>query len=242
MPFSKRLAKDKAYALHNRPSRDSGVESRHHRSPLEHKQTYLTDDVGAVSDAPHSQKCRGLAECWACPIQPFEGSRFRSRRALWDFNRTWLGSFVPYVETKHSDKPGTVAYFKDGAKMLGGSDLTALRLDEVNDQHAQRFTTQRSKLSASRVNCGLRTLRRALNLAYQWGTLEHPAKITGERRTSEGPCTDGCRSNCLSCRLPSAVAGCRDDHSRNRNAPRRGFYASMGTGTTQCRAATATSC
>jgi integrase len=62
--------------------------------------------------------------------------------------------------------------------MLHGSDLAALRLDEVNDQHAQRFTAQQVKLSASRINCGLRTLRRALNLACQWGTLDRPAKIT----------------------------------------------------------------
>ena len=80
--------------------------------------------------------------------------------------------FVPYVETKHASKPATVAYYKDGAKMVNGSDLAGLCLDEVNDQQAQRFTAQRAKLSASRINCGLRTLRRALNLAYQWGTLE----------------------------------------------------------------------
>ena len=93
--------------------------------------------------------------------------------------------FVPYVETKHASKPATVAYYKDGAKMVYGSDLAGLCLDEVNDQQAQRFTAQRAKLSASRINCGLRTLRRALNLAYQWGTLERPAKITlakGERQ------------------------------------------------------------
>ena len=40
------------------------------------------------------------------------------------------------------------------------------------------------RLSASRINCGLRTLRRALNLAFEWGKLERPVKITlakGER-------------------------------------------------------------
>jgi integrase len=92
---------------------------------------------------------------------------------------------VPYVATKHSEKPGTVEYYTDGKKMLCNTDIGALRLDEVNDQHAQRFAAQKSKLSASRINCGLRALRRALNLAYQWGTLEKPAKITlakGERQ------------------------------------------------------------
>jgi len=93
--------------------------------------------------------------------------------------------FVPYVQVKHADKPGTVDYYTDGKKMLCNTDLGSLLLDEVNDQHAQRFVAQKSKLSASRINCGLRTLRRALNLAYQWGTLEKPAKVTlakGERQ------------------------------------------------------------
>ena len=93
--------------------------------------------------------------------------------------------FVPYVEVKHAEKPGTVEYYTDGSKMVCDTDLGGLRLDEVNDQHAQRFAAQKSKLSASRINCGLRTLRRMLNLAYQWGALERPAKITlatGERQ------------------------------------------------------------
>jgi integrase len=93
--------------------------------------------------------------------------------------------FLPYVETKHAEKPGTVQYYTDGKKMLCDTDLGALRLDEVNDQHAQKFAAQKAKLSASRINCGLRTLRPALNLAYQWQKLEKPAKVTlakGERQ------------------------------------------------------------
>jgi len=93
--------------------------------------------------------------------------------------------FVPFIETKHAEKPGTVEYYSDGAKMVCDTDLGSLHLDEVNDQHAQRFAAEKSKLSASRINCGLRTLRRALNLAYQWGKLDRPAKVTlakGERQ------------------------------------------------------------
>jgi integrase len=44
--------------------------------------------------------------------------------------------------------------------------------------HAQHFAAKYGKLSPSRINCGLRTLRRALNLAFEWGRLERPAKIT----------------------------------------------------------------
>jgi hypothetical protein len=86
--------------------------------------------------------------------------------------------FLPYVETKHANNPGTVAYHKDGAKMLDSSDLASLRLDEVTISTRNGSRAQRSKLSASRINCGLRTLRRALSVAYQWGTLERPAKVT----------------------------------------------------------------
>ncbi len=93
--------------------------------------------------------------------------------------------FVPYVEAKHAAKPSTVEYYKDGSKMLQTSELAGLRIDEITDQHAQRFAAHHSKLSPSRINCGLRTLRRALNLAYQWSKLERPAKVTlakGERQ------------------------------------------------------------
>jgi integrase len=92
--------------------------------------------------------------------------------------------FQPYVETKHAEKPGTVEYYKDGVKMLLKSGLASQRLDQINDQGAQQFAARLSHLSASRINCGLRTLRRALNLAVEWGKLQTPAKIKlaqGER-------------------------------------------------------------
>jgi integrase len=59
------------------------------------------------------------------------------------------------------------------------------RNSEISDQHAQHFAAKYAALSASRINCGLRTLRRALNLAFEWGKLERPVKITlakGERQ------------------------------------------------------------
>jgi integrase len=44
--------------------------------------------------------------------------------------------------------------------------------------HAQQFEAKYAGLSASRINCGLRGLRRALNLAFEWGKLERPVKVT----------------------------------------------------------------
>jgi integrase len=52
-----------------------------------------------------------------------------------------------------------------------------VRLSELTDQHAQEFARKLSALSPSGINRGLRTLRRALNLAYQWGKIEKPCKV-----------------------------------------------------------------
>jgi integrase len=102
---------------------------------------------------------------------------------LGDFLRK---EFVPYVETKHANKPLTVrTYVQVANNMLGTSSLTGLRLDQITDQHAQQFVGQRSHLSASRINMGLRVLRLVLHLAEQWGKLDRAPKIAlakGERR------------------------------------------------------------
>lgn len=82
-------------------------------------------------------------------------------------------------------KPSTATYYHDGAKRLLASDLSGLRLDEITNQHAGQFAAKYSHLSASSINCGLRTLRRALHLAHEWGKLEKMPKITlakGERQ------------------------------------------------------------
>ena len=93
--------------------------------------------------------------------------------------------FQPFVKTKHAVKPSTVEYYLDGVKMIQRCDWSSLSLDKITDQHAQHFAGKHAKLSPSRINCGLRTLRRALNLAFEWGKLDRPAKITlakGERQ------------------------------------------------------------
>jgi integrase len=102
---------------------------------------------------------------------------------LGDFLRK---EFIPYVETKHANKPLTVrAYVGAANNMLGASSLAGLRLDQITDQHAQQFVAQRSHLSASRINTGLRVLRIALHLAEQWGKLDRVPRIAlakGERK------------------------------------------------------------
>lgn len=93
--------------------------------------------------------------------------------------------FVPFVKTKHATKPRTAEYYADGANMVHRCDWASEPLDKISDQHAQHFAAKYAALSASRINCGLRSLRWALNLAFEWGKLERPVKITlakGERQ------------------------------------------------------------
>lgn len=95
--------------------------------------------------------------------------------SLKDFLKNY---FLPFAQTKHAEKPSTLRYYKQGSDMLNKSSLAGLKLDDVTDQTAQIFAAYYSKLSPSGINRGLRTLRRALNLAYQWGKIDKPIKIS----------------------------------------------------------------
>lgn len=85
--------------------------------------------------------------------------------------------FIPDVKVTHKAKPKTVQYYNQGAAMLKRSALAGLRLDELTGEHAGRFAGEYSRLSPSGINQGLRTLRRALNLAYQWGVIDRPIRV-----------------------------------------------------------------
>jgi integrase len=86
--------------------------------------------------------------------------------------------FLPFAETRHAAKPATLRYYKVGAASLTNSNLATMRLDEITDQHAQQYAAKLGNLSPSTINCGLRTLRRALYLAAEWGTIDRRPKIS----------------------------------------------------------------
>lgn len=63
--------------------------------------------------------------------------------------------------------------------------MSSLRITEITGKHATQFAARNASLAASTINCGLRTLRRALNLAYEWGKLYKPVRVPlakGERQ------------------------------------------------------------
>jgi integrase len=93
--------------------------------------------------------------------------------------------FLPFTRTRFSSKAKTLDYYEYGAGRLIASDLANLRLPEITGKHATQFVARNSNLAASTINCGLRTLRRALNLAFEWGKLDKPVRIPlakGERQ------------------------------------------------------------
>ncbi len=102
----------------------------------------------------------------------------REKKAVPTLTDFLKNDFVSFVRTKHAAKPGTAEYYADGANMVCKCDWASEPLDRISDQHAQHFAAKYAALSASRINCGLRSLRRALNLAFEWGKLERPVKIT----------------------------------------------------------------
>jgi integrase len=93
--------------------------------------------------------------------------------------------FLPYTDETFKSKPATARYYRTGAKSLQDSRLSGLRIDEISDQHARQYASKLSHRSPSTINCGLRTLRRALYLAAEWGKADRRPKITlakGERQ------------------------------------------------------------
>jgi integrase len=91
--------------------------------------------------------------------------------------------FLPHVDA--TAKVNTAHYYHDGAKRLLASDIATMPLDQITDQQAGQFVAYWSNLSPSTINCGLRTLRRALHLAFDWGKVDKIPKISlakGERQ------------------------------------------------------------
>ena len=93
--------------------------------------------------------------------------------------------FKPYVAAHFAAKPKTAEYYDYGVSLLLETGMGELPLNEINSQHAAGYIAKQSNRSPSTVNCGLRTLRRALNLADEWGKIDRAPKFAlakGERQ------------------------------------------------------------
>ena len=93
--------------------------------------------------------------------------------------------FLPYVQAHLASKSKTAEYYAYGVSLMLQAGMGEFRLDEITSKHSGGFMARHSRLSASTINCGLRTLRRAVNLAEQWGKIDRAPKLTlatGERQ------------------------------------------------------------
>ena len=93
--------------------------------------------------------------------------------------------FKPYVQAHFAAKPKTAEYYGYGTSLLLEADMGGLPLNEISSQHAAGYIAKQAKRSPSTVNCGLRTLRRALNLADEWGKIDRAPRFAlakGERQ------------------------------------------------------------
>lgn len=129
----------------------------------------------------------------------------REKRTLPTLAEFLRKEFLPYTQAKFAPKPATARYYSTGAKSLVQSDLASLRLDGITDQNAAQYAARRSHLSPSTINCGLRTLRRALYLAAEWGKLDRMPKIRlakGERQRERVLTDDEIHRYLASCPQP----------------------------------------
>jgi integrase len=113
--------------------------------------------------------------------------------------------FMPFVEQKFSEKKKTREYYRYGVTSLVSAGIASVKLDEVTDQHAMRFASRKSHLEVSTVNCVLRTLRRAVNLACEWGRIEKQIKIrlkSGEKQRDRVLTAEEEQAYLAACALP----------------------------------------
>jgi len=114
--------------------------------------------------------------------------------------------FLPFIESRFRQaKANTAIYYQRGAKMLLASPLASMKLDAITDREAGQFIAANPNWKAAYINKALRTLRRALNLACEWGKLNRKPKITlakGERQRDRVLSHEEARTYLAACPQP----------------------------------------
>jgi integrase len=85
--------------------------------------------------------------------------------------------FATFAKAHFSSTPKTADYYTYGTALLLDAGMGELLLNEINSKHAAGFIARKKRLSPSTINCGLRTLRRSLNLAEEWCKIDRAPKI-----------------------------------------------------------------
>jgi len=97
--------------------------------------------------------------------------------------------FLPHVDSRFADKPGTLAYYRiQVGHLVGFAPIANAKLDAVSAEAITGFIEKRrqAKYEVATVNRALQVLRRILHLAVEWGRVDKmPTRVTllpGEKR------------------------------------------------------------
>jgi integrase len=85
------------------------------------------------------------------------------------------GQFRDYVH-RHAQKRRTAAFYDEKGKRLVDSNLRDLRLSEIDTAAIEKYCGRR-KVAIATLNGELRTLRKALRLANEWGLIPRAPRI-----------------------------------------------------------------
>jgi len=164
--------------------------------------TRLADEQKAREQAMKRFKCSKVLLCDECEkwfdqedSQQQDGHTFCGGPCLaaWTKRHTKIPTlaqflkddFLPFVKVHFATKAKSAAYYGYGAVLLLETSIGDLRLSQITSQHAAGYIAKQEQRSPSTTNCGLRTLRRALNKAEEWGKIDRAPKIElakGERQ------------------------------------------------------------
>ena len=104
-------------------------------------------------------------------------SLFESQRRVRDTLKFFEKRFFAYLENNVT-APRTREFYKGAYKPLVESSLGSLFLDQITTKRIEEWVQERrTQVGPVRVNSSLRTLRRALRLAEEWGDIKKAPKI-----------------------------------------------------------------
>jgi integrase len=113
----------------------------------------------------------------------------RDRAPVPTFEKFAKADFLPHVESRFADKPGTLAYYRiQVGHLLAFDQIASARLDAVSAEAVTGFIEKRrqAEYEVATINRALQVLRRILRLAVEWGRIDKtPTRIAllpGEKR------------------------------------------------------------
>lgn len=84
--------------------------------------------------------------------------------------------FIPWVKISYQNS-NTRANYLFGAKQLLQSSMATVPLDKITSEHTTRYAADHAEWTPAGINQALRTLRRALSLALEWGRIAAKPKV-----------------------------------------------------------------